>query len=116
MSEHLLELLQAANREVPRFLKLTATLAENPNGPAELKQLTDRLVQIGKQIAAVPANQPKHPAMQTALAEYRSNLERLLPVVQELSCGLRARRAGLEAQSSHLRAARLWASSYHQTL
>ena len=116
MSEHLLELLETANREVPRFLKLAATLVENPSGPVELKKLSDRLGQIGKQFAVNSANQPQDSATQAALAEYRKHLENLFPALQGLRGSLLARRARLEAQSSHLRAARLWAAGYHQTL
>lgn len=116
MRRPLLELVQSANREFPRFLALASTMADGPQSPSEVQKLAKRLQQIGEHLVASQACVTQDETTQAALAEYRKNLETLLPVLQSARCALLIRRAQLQVEESHLRAACSWAISYRNTL
>lgn len=115
MPPYLLELVQTANSEIPRFLASASAMADDPQAPMEVQKLANQLRQIGEQLAASQAGAPQNEETQAVLAEYRHNLEQLLPVLEKVRSDLFARRGQLQVEESQLLAARSWAARYRDT-
>jgi hypothetical protein len=109
--------LQVINHRVRDFID---RLGHVPNlqpelDPDQVVELLNSVLRAGECLRAEVASAPD-PAWQAETLHYRKNLERLRGILPLLDVQLRAERARLEAERTHLEAASGWAASSRQTL
>lgn len=108
--------LQQTNLRLRVWLeRLNTDPANLAASPELISSLLSELLQVGECLRASPHEQ-RSPALQSELAEYRRNLERLRGWMPAIHSHLLEERARLEAERSRVSAAEQWAHGSRQTL
>jgi hypothetical protein len=107
--------LSSINQSLQGFLEnLSSVNSELPVGPDQVAELLSAVLQVGEWLPTASAEERQF--LESQVAEYRRNLERLRGVLPLLELRLQSERARLESQRAHLQAAVEWATASKQSL